>query len=837
LLCLLAATGLLYVWGLGASDWANSFYSAAVQAGSHSWKAFFFGSSDAANFITVDKTPLALWPMDLAARVFGVNAWSILLPQALMGVATVGVLYATVRRSLVALSPRAAAGGALLAGACLATTPVAALMFRFNNPDASLVLLLTLGAYALVRAQERASTRWLVLAAAFVGLGFLAKMLQAFLVVPAFGLVYLVMAPTALRRRLWQLALAALTLLLSAGWWVAIVAAVPAGSRPYIGGSQHNSVLELALGYNGLGRLSGEETGGLGNTNQDAGWTRMFGVELGGQIAWLLPAALVLLVAGMWSTRHLRASSPSAPDLTALEPAAGRRRESDASPAALGSAPVASPMAEAHGARLARALRTAPWPVAAILRVPSAVEPHETVAGRAARTDPPWTGTTYRAAAATEPAPRGTSSLRTDAGLAGFALWGGWLLVTDAVFSLMQGIFHGYYTVALAPAVAALVGMGAAVLWVHAAGGRVGDGRVARLDRADQHAHDEAGPSTRAVPGTGSRAGSPDRRGRTAAGIVLAAVIALTAWWSYRLLGRTSSFEPWLRIPVLAGGLVAAGAFLTGRWLTSQDATDRDPAGQRPTGQDLTGPDLGGHAAGRRLSRRWLTGRVLAFGAALAVAASLAGPAAYAIDTAATPHRGAIPSAGPSAGPGGMRGPGGFPGGMRGGFGGPPGGGARQGGMPQPPNGRFRPPGQNPGTGGAAPGGGGMRGGGMGGPGALLDASTPSAELTTLLKQNAGAYTWAAATVGSNTAAGYQLATGKPIMAIGGFNGTDPAPSLTRFQQYVRAGKIHYFLAGSMARGRGGNSGGSDDAQQITAWVAQTFPARTVGGTTVYDLG
>jgi hypothetical protein len=125
----------------------------------------------------------------------------------------------------------------------------------------------------------------------------------------------------------------------------------------------------------------------------------------------------------------------------------------------------------------------------------------------------------------------------------------------------------------------------------------------------------------------------------------------------------------------------------------------------------------------------------------------------------------------------------------------------------------------------------------MGGPSALLDASTPSAALTTLLKPNSGSYTWAAATVGSNTAAGYQLAGGKPVMAIGGFNGTDPAPSLARFQQYVRAGQIHYFLAGSMARGRGGDSGGSDDAQQISTWVAQTFPARTVGGTTVYDLG
>ena len=139
--------GVLYIWGLGASGWANSFYSAAVQAGTKSWKAFFFGSFDASNFITVDKSPAALWVMELSARVFGVNAWSILVPQALEGVATVGLLYLTVRRWF---SP----GAALLAGAVVALTPVAALMFRFNNPDALLILLLTAAAYATIRAVE-----------------------------------------------------------------------------------------------------------------------------------------------------------------------------------------------------------------------------------------------------------------------------------------------------------------------------------------------------------------------------------------------------------------------------------------------------------------------------------------------------------------------------------------------------------------------------------------------------------------------------------------------------------------------------------------------------------
>jgi 4-amino-4-deoxy-L-arabinose transferase-like glycosyltransferase len=211
LLGLLAATALLYLWGLSASGWANSYYSAAAQAGSAGWKAFFFGSLDAANSITVDKTPASLWVMALSARIFGVNSWSILVPQALMGVATVGILYATVRRWF---GP--AAG--LISGAVLAITPVAVLMFRFNNPDALLVLLLVAAAYAMVRALETASTKWLLLAATLVGFGFLTKMLQALLVVPAFALVYLVATPAPLRRRLWQLAAAGVALLLSAGW-------------------------------------------------------------------------------------------------------------------------------------------------------------------------------------------------------------------------------------------------------------------------------------------------------------------------------------------------------------------------------------------------------------------------------------------------------------------------------------------------------------------------------------------------------------------------------------------------------------------------------------------
>src|SRR3954453_15156652 len=229
---LLVATALLYLWGLGASGWANSFYSAAAQAGSVNWKAFFYGSSDAANSITVDKTPASLWVMALSVRLFGLNAWSILVPQALMGVTTVGLLHATVRR----WHGHAAA---LLAGSVAALTPVAVLMFRFNNPDALLVLTLAAGAYAVVRGVETASTRWLVLAGALVGLGFMTKMLQALLVVPAFALAYGLAAPVPPWRRARHIVLSGAAVVATGGLWVAIVELVPASARPYVGGSQH----------------------------------------------------------------------------------------------------------------------------------------------------------------------------------------------------------------------------------------------------------------------------------------------------------------------------------------------------------------------------------------------------------------------------------------------------------------------------------------------------------------------------------------------------------------------------------------------------------------------
>jgi hypothetical protein len=220
---------------------------------------------------------------------------------------------------------------------------------------------------------------------------------------------------------------------------------------------------------------------------------------------------------------------------------------------------------------------------------------------------------------------------------------------------------------------------------------------------------------------------------------------------------------------------------------------------------------------------------VVATVVAVGILAALGGPAAYAVQTAATPHTGSIPSAGPTVAGGTGFGPGGGRGGLAGGR--PTG---------TPPAGGFTPPGgATGGTAGGTAGGttGGTTGrptrafgGGMGG---LLDAATPSPQLVATLEQDAGSYTWAAAAVGSNNSAGYQLATGDPVLPIGGFNGSDPSPTLAQFQQYVASGQVHWFIGGGLGMR---SDGGSSASSEIAAWVEQNFTARTVDGVTLYDL-
>jgi hypothetical protein len=559
-----------------------------------------------------------------------------------------------------------------LAGAVVALTPVATLMFRFNNPDALLTLVLVGATYATIRALEAGRTRWLVLAGALVGFGFITKMLQAFILMPVLALVYLIAGPPKLGRRVVQLIYTGIALVVSAGWWVAAVELTPASSRPYIGGSADNNLFNLVFGYNGIGRLSGNERGSVGGAVGRAGgsmwgptgWDRLFLKSMGGQISWLIPGSLIGLVAVLWMTR----------------------------------------------------------------RAP-----------------------------------------RTDRTRAAFLLFGGWLLLTGLILSYAQGIIHPYYTVVLAPAIGALVGMGAWTLW--------------------------------------------SRRSELFPRLALATALAATVVWSFVLLGWSPDWYPALRWAVLVGGLVVAVAIV---------ALPR--------------------------ARGVLAAGIAGFG----IAAVLAGPAAYSLDTASTPHTGAIPSAGPAVasafgpggfGPGGF-GRGGFPTG-RFGFGGPASSRAGGGGTAgfTPPAGGFP-----AGAGGFPAGAGGFpagargftgRGGGLGGgAGGLLNASTPGEQLVALLEADASRYSWVAATTGSNSASGYQLATGDPVMAIGGFNGTDPTPSLSQFEKYVAEGRIHYYVGGGGGFGGGPFGGGStkSDASEIQSWVTSHFTSQKVDGVTVYNL-
>jgi 4-amino-4-deoxy-L-arabinose transferase-like glycosyltransferase len=446
----------------------------------------------------------------------------------------------------------------------------------------------------------------------------------------------------------------------------------PAAGRPYVGGSANNSILQLALGYNGLGRLNGNETGSVGfgggrgggggsPFGGGSGLTRLLSAEMGGQIAWLLPTALIALAGIVWLSRG---------------------------------------------------------------------------GGRSSR---------LRAAA---------------------LIWGGSLLVTGGVFSFMVGIFHPYYTVALAPAIGALVGIGAVEGW--------------------------------------------RRRDQWAGRILLSVMLAATALWSGVLLNRTPSWHPWVHVLVLVCGLLAAAVFAA--WPALVPAVRR-----------------------ARARTALAAGTVV-----LGLTGALAGPAAYTLATVTSAHTGAIPSAGPSTaafggGPGGGFGgrpPGGFgnfpaPGGNT-----VPGGSTGTGGNTGPGAGTF--PGGGTGTGTRPGAGGGFgRAGGGGGPGGGLSGNTQvSSALVKLLEQNAGHYTWVAATIGTQSAAPLQLATRHPVMAIGGFNGSDPSPTLAQFQKLVAAGKIHWFV-GESASSFGGGTG---TAEQITSWVAAHYQARTVGGITVYDL-
>ncbi|WP_067185341.1 glycosyltransferase family 39 protein [Microtetraspora niveoalba] len=333
--------------------------------------------------------------MGLSARILGFGTWSMLLPQAAAGVASVAVVHSAGRRSLEGAAGHAAA---LIAALVMTLTPITVAIDRDNNPDTVLVLLLVAAAWFCLEAVRDGRARTIAVSAVLVGLAFNTTMLQAYLVLPALALVYLCAAPGSLLRRAGRLLAAGAALAVSSAWWMVVVDLWPERSRPYIGGSTDNTVWDLVVGYNGLGRIfGGSGGGGGGGGGRGASWGgepgagRLFSDVMAGQISWLIPFALIALVAGLALTT--------------------------ARAVAL-SAGLAGP-------------RTGPGPVPLGTRIP---------------------GVRDR---------RG----RRSAARAALLLWGGWLLVHYAVFSFSAGTFHPYYSTAMAPAIAALTGLGGALMW------------------------------------------------------------------------------------------------------------------------------------------------------------------------------------------------------------------------------------------------------------------------------------------------------------------------------------------------------------------------------------
>ena len=667
---LMLAAAFVFFWNLTASGYANEFYSAAAQAGSKSWEAFLWGSLDAGNAITVDKPPASVWLMALSVRLLGLSSFAILLPQALMGIACTYLLYVTVRRAW-----GNAAG--IVAGIVFITMPVAALMFRFNNPDALLILLMLGAAACVLRGLElpadrhgnRVRTRWYAVAGLLVGLGFLTKQFQVLFVLPGFGLAMLLLSPTPWPRRLLDAVVALGAMVIGAGWWVLLTVLVPSGSRPYFGGSQTDSFIELTFSYNGLGRLTGNETGSVipgasealsggsqGGMWGETGLFRLWTSDFGDQITWLAPIAFTGIALGL-------------------------------------------------------------------------------IAAAPAKKGQVYFGRFYLGKRRHEVDPDTVTRIRR----AQIIIFGTWLVVTWLVFSFMAGIFHAYYTVALSPAIATLVAICGASL----------------LELRDRPW----------MPG------------------IAGLLIAVTSAWDMALILRSGSFA-WLGVCIGVIGVAAGLALcIIGFWM-----------------QD-------------RLPSAWpLTLKRGARGvAAIGVVALLAGPIVWTACTISTGHTGSIVTAGPSGNMGGGPGGNGAPNGA--------GGSADDSSSGESDSDSTDV---------------GMPNGGSG----LLGGTSANDSLVELLTQNASGYRWAAATTGSQNAANYQLASELPVMAIGGFNGSDPAPTLDEFKVYVAQGLIRYYIAsGGMGGGMGGTQmGGSNAASEIAEWVAQNYTAQTIGNTTVYDL-
>lgn len=621
---LLLFTAIFYLWNLTINGMANSYYAAAAQAASANWTAWLFGSLDAANFVSVDKPPISMMIMGLFGRIFGFSSWSMLLPHALAGIATVALVYLTVKRWY-------GARAGLITGIVMAMTPAAALMFRFNNPDSFLTLFLTASAYAFLRSFEgKRPVLWLSLAGLFTGFAFNTKMLQGLLLLPIMTIIYISFARPKFTTRMWHLSVAGIVTIVSTFWWSILVWLTPAVNRPWVGSTNDNNIWSLIFGYNGFGRLFGHGGGPGGGAPGGGGAANM--AQIGTQAA----------------------QSTQMTPLTGGGLGAGGRGGGPGGVGFGGETGLLRIFNESFGPNIA-------W------LIPVALIGGGLVIWLLRR------------------APRRNKER------VGVLLWLGWLLIHIVIFSMTSGTIHPYYVIAMAPAVAALVGIGAPYIWQ---------------------------AYTR----------------RTKIAWLLPLSIAATTILSVVMLGY-NNYWPWLIWLVIATGGVATILTLL------------------PLAQT------------KRLKQIILS---------LAIIVGMAAPIAFSISTVATAHSGSIPTAGPGA---------------------------------TAINGTNN------------------------------ESAQAESSLIAYLLANQNGAAWMAAVNSANESAPIQLSSGQPVMAIGGFNGSDSTLTLAQFKQLVKEGKVRYYVA-SRGQGKSGGPGGPGDNSEIASWATSSGVKVAYGGTQyiVYDL-